>query len=605
MTNISSMNYPEIDLSLVTFNSARWIEDFIASLRTQHYPLGKIHVFVRDNGSTDETIAIFEQVRQQDIGFASFQLEMGENVGFGRGHNVNLGKGHSPYFLVSNIDLTIEAEAINKIVTQALSDGSTVASWEFRQKPFEHPKYYNPVTMHTTWSSGACTLFRREAIARIGGYEPRIFMYGEDVELSYRLRAEGYALKYAPQAVCWHHTYETAHEIKPLQFLGSKLGNAYIRLRYGQWWQALEILPLFVALLLLPQRFSGQRAGVLKAGAKVLRNAPYFLSTRKAGSTNFPLSHFDYERCRPGAFYENRPLPAQTPLVSVIVRTCKGQLACLKEAVTSILNQTYPNIELLVVEDGLETSRDFILEIAARGVLTSVRYLNIEKTGRSKAGNAAMAVAAGEYLCFIDDGDLLFADHVEVLAQEMLTHPNAGAVYGVAWQIVTREKTAADPKYRQARYNLIYGQSFSQALLFHKNFIPIQAILFKKTLYQEMGGFSESLEYLEDWELWVRYAATHEFVFVPKLTSLYRIPDSSAPAVFRRKDFVAECDSEVRAVPSTRVTATHEEIKEMAGILAKSDSLFKIRRISARIFSVALPCTNCIYKLLAKSRKAD
>lgn len=600
--NLSDL--PEIDLSLVTFNSARWIEGFFSSLRTQAYPLHKINVFVRDNGSTDETIRLLEEVRRRELGLASFRIESGDNVGFGQGHNANLANGHARYFLVSNLDLTFEAGAIAKIVAQTALDDPTVASWEFRQKPFEHPKYYNPVSMQTSWSSGACILFRRKAMEQVGGYEPRIFMYGEDVELSYRLRAAGFVLKYCPAAVCWHYTYGEANAVKPLQFIGSKLGNAYIRLRYGNWRQVLEIVPLFMVLLVLPQRFAGQRVGALRAFTKLLRNAPYFLASRKAGQADFPIRYFDYERTRLGAFFENKPLLAQPPLVSVIMRTHKGRRACLQEAVTSVLNQTYPNIELVVVEDGSTTSRDFMQQIAELGVLSSVRYLSIEKGGRSKAGNAALATASGEYMCFLDDDDLFFADHIEVLATELQARTDAGAVYGAAWQVVTHVISAGDWKYREIRYNLIHSQAFSRALLFHKNFIPIQAILFRRSLYQEYGGFNEALEYLEDWQLWIRYAANHDFVFVPKLTSLYRVPDSATLAISRQKDFVAGYDCVLQGIANTRVTATLGEIREIAEILAERDNLFRLKRISAKRIFVSLPFVTWIYKLLATLRKA-
>jgi len=527
MEKNSLCDFPEIDLSLVTFNSARWIEDFFLSLRAQSYPLNKIHVLVRDNGSSDETIALLERASLGSHNFASFQIESGSNVGFGQGHNVNLKKGHSNYYLVSNIDLTFEAEAITKIVSQALCDDDSVASWEFRQKPYEHPKYYNPITMETMWSTGACILFRRDALVRVGGYEPRIFMYGEDVELSYRLRSEGYILKYHPSAVCWHYTYGAIAEVKPLQFIGSKLGNAYIRLRYGRVWQIAEIIPLFMALLLLPQRFTGQRKAVFKAIVTLLRNAPYFIAKRKSSRVKFPFKFFDYERSRLGAFYENSASPSVSPLVSVIIRTTQGSLSYLKDAVTSVLNQTYPNVELIVVEDGTQTCRDFMREISARIVLRSVHYLCIDKGGRSKAGNAALAAVTGEFVCFLDDEDLFFADHIEVLVNELLNRKGVGGVYGAAWNVATYRMSFFGWRYSHIRYTRSADPLFNGASSARNKATSMQSALFRKSLFDECGGFNEGPENLGDDALLLRYAARREFVFVPKLTSLHRISDSS------------------------------------------------------------------------------
>ena len=71
---------------------------------------------------------------------------------------------------------------------------SNVASWELRQAFSEMPKYYDPVTLETNWSSHACILIKREVYEKVGGYDKNIFMYAEDVEFSYRLRSQGYVL---------------------------------------------------------------------------------------------------------------------------------------------------------------------------------------------------------------------------------------------------------------------------------------------------------------------------------------------------------------------------------------------------------------------------
>lgn len=48
--------------------------------------------------------------------------------------------------------------------------------------------------------------------------------------------------------------------------------------------------------------------------------------------------------------------------------------------------------------------------------------------------------------------------------------------------------------------------------------------MFNRKLYEVMGGFDEELDLLEDWDLWVRYSLKSNFLFVPKCTSLYRVP---------------------------------------------------------------------------------
>ena len=81
--------------------------------------------------------------------------------------------------------------------------------------------------------SGAATLFRRSAFEAVAGFDEAIFMYGEDVDLSWRLRAAGWRLTYRPKCAVVHRTYREAGEVKPLQVLGGVRTNLCLRMRYG------------------------------------------------------------------------------------------------------------------------------------------------------------------------------------------------------------------------------------------------------------------------------------------------------------------------------------------------------------------------------------
>ena len=236
MNNMVLKNSPEnhsnifLDISIVVFNSSQWFQKFFNSLENQNFPLDNIRILIRDNGSSDESLSWIEKYKfENENKYLDISIESGLNVGFGRGHNENLKLAESDFFLVTNVDLEFEADTIVQLIDSASKDEQDVVQWECRQKPFEHPKHYNPATGDTLWCSSACTLFRTQALRTVGGYEPRLFMYGEDVELSYRLRDHGYRLRYIPKATVWHYTYEEAAQVKPMQFLGSTYANVLLR----------------------------------------------------------------------------------------------------------------------------------------------------------------------------------------------------------------------------------------------------------------------------------------------------------------------------------------------------------------------------------------
>ncbi|MFS2033156.1 glycosyltransferase family 2 protein [Polaromonas sp. CT11-55] len=581
---------PLLDLSVVTYNSGKWISKFFESLFKQDYPLARIRIFVRDNSSGDDTLAACQAMAARyGALFHGFHINTGKNLGFGYGHNRNLDQGDASYFLVTNVDLEFAPDSIRHVIFAAEADAEDVASWELRQTPFEHPKWYNPVTLETQWSSSACILFRRSALEAVGGYEERIFLYGEDVELSYRLRDRGFKLKYCPKAVCLHHSYESAGQLKPLQFFGSTLANFYIRLRYGTPLQILAGVFMYFSLYMFHPPVQGLWKGLGRNGLHMLRNAFYFLRTRRGSQAAFPLNRWDYERAREGAFYSCLPPTLNPPLVSVIMRTYRGRLPWLREAVTSVLNQTYPNIELVVTEDGSNDACAYLEEVASRKVITSVVYRPLPKVGRCKSGNAGLEQATGEFMVFLDDDDLFFAEHIETLVAELSIRPNIAATYSLAYQVATRVNSVDPLRYEETARDIINIQTFSRVILWHHNYLPIQAVLFRRTLYEQYGGFDESMENLEDWNLWTRYSLKHNFLLVEKATSLYRVPSDRATYRDRHLQLDAYYALAVK------------KQREMLTSLSPAEVIDYSMELSKSIYAVVIPKSQ-IRNILVKNR---
>ncbi|CAH0244690.1 MULTISPECIES: glycosyltransferase family 2 protein [Pseudomonas] len=527
---------PVIDVSVVTFNSGKWIDGFFESLRAQNYPLSKLNMFFVDNGSSDSTLEALQRWQTllgQEV--AGFDIMEGDNVGFGAGHEKAIRKGRSEYFLVSNVDIVFAKDSITKVVAAALADAKAeVASWELRQAPYEHPKYYDPVTLETNWSSHACVLVRRSAYVEVGGYEREIFMYGEDVELSYRFRSYGYQLKYCPSAVVYHYTYEHEHHIKPIQYTGSTLANAYIRLRYGNLSDRVGGFILQCLLLLRPEPYAGARRDVFRNFGVIFKKARYFMRG-KGPSENcyFPFRGFDYEMIRDGAFWEVGESLADYPLVTVVTRTYKNRGEFLRQSMMSVCNQTYPNIELIVVEDGGSTMSSVVSDFEFPEGM-SVSYYSLDKVGRSVTGNYGLEKAAGKYCMFLDDDDLLFADHVEVLVGALAKNADAVAAYSLALEVGT-VASGVEGQYFEVSHAVppILKQEYDYEVLLDHNYIAIQSLLFQKDLFLQRGGFQTDMSSLEDWNLWLRYGYGNKFVYVPKTTSLFRTPGDPTVRVER------------------------------------------------------------------------
>jgi GT2 family glycosyltransferase len=526
---------PFIDLSVVTYNNGKWADQFFQTLKQQNYPLAKINLIFVDNSSTDNTYQKLDKLLNESKRlFASVTLKLEPNIGFGGGHNSAIIDSHSEFILISNIDVEFRQDTIVNLVSEAVIDSHDVACWEVRQAPYEHPKYIDPVTLQVNWSSHCAVLLRRAAYQAVGGYDPSIFMYGEDVELSYRFISRGWKLRYVPDAVLVHHTYKEVNEIKPVQFVGSIYANGLIRIRYGSFRDVIAALLLQIGVLTSQLPIDKVKRKLLKNFFRLLTSIPRERLKRIPLRGTFPFRGFDYDMRREGAFYDILDTKDSGPLVSVITRTYKGREHYLKECIASVINQTYKNIEHIIVEDGGDTHKALVEKIQDSYSDSSLFYFSQEKLGRSAAGNKGLAKAQGKWCIFLDDDDLFLPDHVEILANELIKNDELSAAYALAWEVKT---DATSSGYSEKFYLTapVFYQEYSQETLMHHNYIPIQCILFDRNLFLDRGGFDESLDQLEDWNLWVKYSINNKFKWVCKTTSLYRTPYSTNIATERKK----------------------------------------------------------------------
>ena len=519
--------WPFIDVSFVTFNSARWLGPLLYSLRSQDYPVEKLNITFVDHGSTDDSLDVLEHFRSSFAElFNGFTITRQDNLGYGHGHDRAIRSTQHPLLLISNVDVEFRPETLTELVAEALNDDPMVAGWEPRQAPFEHPKHYDPVTRETTWQAHACVLLRRSAYESVGGYDPLIFMYAEDVELSYRLRSQGYRLRYCPRSVITHHTYaDSKGHGKPLQLAGSAVGSTIVRLRYGSLRDKVVGCCLLVLQnLSFSERLSSSAKTLRRESAKVAANLKHFLSGRGPENAGFPLRLFDYELRREGASWRSVEV-RESPMISIITRTHGGRNRdlLLKQAGASVFNQTYKNVEWVVVKDGGETRKP-VLEglLASHRPSAKALFIVSDGGGRSAAGNLGLERSSGEFACFLDDDDLLYADHVETLLAAVQAK-GAVAAYSLAFEVHTKfgERGYSEASIQTAP---LHKQPWDYEVLKDHNFIPIQALLFSRSLFAKRGGFDTSLDQLEDWNLWLRYGFGNSFEYVPKTTSIFRTP---------------------------------------------------------------------------------
>ena len=477
---------------------------------------------VVDNSSSDASVSVVKNYAARNA--AVTLISNKENVGFGRAVNQAFEQVSDRYALALNPDAKLHPDCLRTLAAAALnSEPQGFSQWEARQFPYEHPKDYDLITHETEWVSGACFLVRTSDFRSINGFDPAFFLYCEDVDLSWRLRLAGKRLMYVPKAVVYHK-----EAVSPLA-MGFKsdiflsVSPWLLTHKYGN---AQELLIAYLRLLKLVF-LSVRRGTIWFLISRLVKTLPALRKTlvwrchkrREARKAGIGLHGKHLEVRRVGADFRRRPVrePAR---VSLLIRT-RGRPAFLREVLCAVESQTYRPIEVVVVEDGTDTAAPVLREFPS---LPIVYHRFTESAGRTRAGNKALALSTGRYCNFVDDDDLIYADHVETLVSELQANPRYLLAYSAAFTVKTDILSQSPLVYREYPYETIYAMPFSQKRLLHQNIVPILSAMFHRKLFEIEGGFDEALDQLEDWDLWLRYARHTDFLYVNKTTCIYRIP---------------------------------------------------------------------------------
>ena len=211
------------------------------------------------------------------------------------------------------------------------------------------------------------------------------------------------------------------------------------------------------------------------------------------------------------------PAPGEAgPLVSVIVRT-KDRPSLLANALKSIAQQTYANLEIIVVNDGGQDVRDVVNALAGN---IPVVYIHHEKSkGRSAAANSGLKAAHGSYLNFLDDDDVFYPNHVEGLVSYLLAKEAK-----VAYSSVLNVYFNGPPNMpeNRAKEELIFNFDFDPDRLLFENYIPLMSILFSRDVLPRVESFCDDMVLFEDWDFLVRISRHFTFHHIDKVTAEYR-----------------------------------------------------------------------------------
>jgi glycosyltransferase involved in cell wall biosynthesis len=210
------------------------------------------------------------------------------------------------------------------------------------------------------------------------------------------------------------------------------------------------------------------------------------------------------------------------PIVSVIIPTYR-RWGMLAEALESLQRQTLQNWQAVVVNDaGGEPDENTRLLLQDH----RVRYIqHTENRGPAAARNTGIANSNGKYIAYLDDDDIYYPQHLELLVGELIKGKDnvvfSNSVKG--FYAVCGDGTRLVSSIEKTR-------SFCRNRMWRANFMSVQSIVHSRICLEKTGLFDESLRLMEDWDLWLRMSCLFHFRHIQQFTSEYRVRLDSSNA---------------------------------------------------------------------------
>ncbi|WP_332401024.1 glycosyltransferase family 2 protein [Lactococcus laudensis] len=214
-----------------------------------------------------------------------------------------------------------------------------------------------------------------------------------------------------------------------------------------------------------------------------------------------------------------------------VVLTTHNRLEDLPNAVESVLKQTYTDFELIVVNDNsTDETQKYLEELTQNNSQIRVIFIGPEETkGGNYARNKGVALSKGKYVAFLDDDDVWFESKLEKQVHLIQSNDQIGLVFcGL----------------QKAMNGNFMGYNFPQSddkgdvskKIFTHVFTVTSAIMLRRSVFFEVGGFDEQLTHWQEYDLTIRIAQKYQFDYVNEILVLINDSTSKAPKLSNNLD---------------------------------------------------------------------
>ena len=219
----------KLSIIILSYNTRELTTDCINSIKEiyeKELKKGEIEIILVDNASTDKSMEAFSKLNYPNL----IIIENKENFGFSKGNNIGAKKAKGSYILFLNSDTEVKDMGLVRML-EFMENNSNVGIAGGRLKNLDNSvqksagKFYtlfniilfllggerlgllrksSPKVSRTDWVSGACMMVRKDVFEKLGGFEEKLFMYMEDMELCFRAKKKGYLTYFYPNIELLH-----------------------------------------------------------------------------------------------------------------------------------------------------------------------------------------------------------------------------------------------------------------------------------------------------------------------------------------------------------------------------------------------------------------
>ncbi len=465
-----------VALGVVVFdNPDSELADLTSSLRRASDRLVQSGALANPSQAVSLSISLFNNgtkpLDPASFGCAARVVQSTDNVGFGRAHNQLMSEAFADgadFYLAINPDGVFHPDALVELMALARrSQGRALI--EAAQFPEELPKFFDPLTLDVAWASGCCLVIPAAVFNEVGGFDENFFMFCEDVDLSWRARQAGFAVKHAPRALFRHGPNRPGRDriresalLESGRYLATKWPNETFRREVEEK----------LATTGMPAKTPLEIARSDSApGIADFEHGFGFAPQRWEMPASIPahttLAHADTDNA-----------------IDVIVRFHDpAQISRLSRCLFALYGQRHQPLQVMIALQNFDAeARAAVRETVEAFDWSEPRRApvihNVEAEGssdhRARLWNAALEMADARYLAFCDFDDVVYPDGYSYLLHR-LQATRAAAAFGSSLHVDCTPMPGFDFAYAK---RFLYGKDRYD--FFWRNFCPVNSVLFDR-----------------------------------------------------------------------------------------------------------------------------